>query len=326
MNEPQEADYSVVKRDESLVAPLAGMITEAMVSHAEKAVAQVVKIKKIAMSVTSKTDWQNLGGKMYLSASGTQKVAALFGVSFKEPKIERSEDLVDGEQVITFYATITAIFGGREVPMEGVSSTRDKFFSMKQGKRIPLGEIDLPSVRKKALTNAYQRATKDILGIGNVDPGEVANGCVSVTYGAPKPRPAPRPAPPQPKVPEPLRESARGAPEHLQAKPIEGGVEMHVDQASANPEPIAPPHSDDPGDVTDEIWDGCMKLADGDEVDACARLEQFTMWVDNKGEEHPGTRDLNRIRAWKPFARKKLVDKVREALGKLSEVETTYGN
>ena len=335
-----EQELVRVESTEIVPAPMELVITAADLAVVEAAVDLVRRSTQLALSVTNRNDWEKLGGKMYLKKSGTQKVATLFGVSFSEPVTEAVTSFIDGQEVITYTATVTAKYKGREVGEKGVSNTNDKFFSMKGGMRLPLSEIDLPSVEMKAVTKAYNRATKAILGIDGIDPRQLDGPVHEVKYE--KPKPAPRPAP--------QRYEERGAPAHLQSKPIEGGVRMtEGPPQQAPPHPFKPEPSDVEGtaavreilnpaaapppdwvqeefpsarapdpepsadDAVAEIWSACQELAGGNEQGAYAWLETATEF-EKDGQMVGATRDLNRIRSGHAFRRKKVLERVREFL------------
>jgi hypothetical protein len=297
------SDNEIVVRDDQAPAPIFGMLPDEAIEQAEKSVANINRIKTVALKVTTPGDWENLGGKMYLKEAGTMKVANLFGVSFGKPEVVRAEHTIDGQQVVTFTAELTATFNGRDVSVEGVSSSKDRFFSQSRGRQLPLSEIDLPSVRKKALTNAFQRATKKILGLDNVSPQEM-QGVHRVEY---KQRPPQESAPQAqaPQSPPPAQSPQQGA----------GGGGLGGDRS---PEPQQPQsHEAVPQGkkhIDDAIWELLMTLGFGDEGNALNELEIYTAWENEKtGQKGRGTRDFERVKGYKPFAKKKLVEKLQAA-------------
>ena len=162
---PREIETQVVVRrqaEEELAIPL---ISDAQIERAERSVENVKKIVRIALRVTGEHDWFDMGGKPYLAESGCNKVAALFGISLEGRSVEQIEDEIDGKRVIRFVAKVRARFGNRTQDAEGVASSDDAFFGKKGGKVLPLAEVPLDNVRKKALTNAQNRALKKILGL-----------------------------------------------------------------------------------------------------------------------------------------------------------------
>src|SRR5512135_1098444 len=120
-----------IERDED--SPGFAMVTDSQIQMAEKSVANIVKIKQLALRVTNRNDWVDLGGKPYLTESGSMKIASLFGISFRKIYVEREDDEIQGEPVIRFIAKVTASFNGREIEVEGIGSSDDDFFCKSKG-------------------------------------------------------------------------------------------------------------------------------------------------------------------------------------------------
>lgn len=209
--EPRDAEYSLVPREEPKEPRLPGqlgemgMLTAQDIMRAEVAVEAVKKVKALALRVTNLRDWTTMGGKAYLTESGVKKIAALFGISLLDAKMEeRDRRKSDGSLLREFTATVTAEFKGRRVQEVGNANSDDDFFRYR-GKgehryELPFDERDLRSIKKKAVTNALNRATKAILGLNGVLWEEVqaalgkeqAAGVAAVDYGS-KPAAAPPP-------------------------------------------------------------------------------------------------------------------------------------
>jgi hypothetical protein len=167
-------------------APLPGVLlspipflTEREVALATEAALYLERIRRIALEATRDDDWIDIGGRPHLNSSGAMKVAALFGVSLTGMRVDETREKLDGKDVIRYAARVTARFLGREVETEGVASSDDAFFARKNGKPVPLHEVNLNSVRKKAVTNAQVRAVKGILGLGGITWAEVRAAGVS---------------------------------------------------------------------------------------------------------------------------------------------------
>ena len=167
-------------RPARLPAPLPGaedpalpFLTGREVALLEEAVPHFERIRQIALEVTRDDDWIDIGGRPHLNSSGAMKVAALFGVSLTDMRVDETREKLDGKEVVRYVARVTARFLGREVETEGVASSDDAFFARKNGKPVPLHEVNLNSVRKKAVTNAQVRAVKAILGLGGITWDEV---------------------------------------------------------------------------------------------------------------------------------------------------------
>jgi hypothetical protein len=173
-------------RPARLPAPLPGVplppipfLTEREVALAAEAAQHLERIRRIALEATRDDDWIDIGGRPHLTSSGAMKVAAVVGVSLTGMRVDEARDKLEGKDVIRFATRVTARFVGREVETEGVASSDDAFFARKNGKPVPLHEVNLNSVRKKAVTNAQVRAVKAILGLGGTTWAEVRAAGVS---------------------------------------------------------------------------------------------------------------------------------------------------
>ena len=67
---------------------------------AEKRFEVINEVKKMTLSCTNKHDWVDFSGKPYLNIGGCQKVARLFGLSWK---IIKNEKNIDSETGHYFY-------------------------------------------------------------------------------------------------------------------------------------------------------------------------------------------------------------------------------
>jgi len=198
-----ESDYEAtarrIERDDAAAAVAFPIISDAALVRAQKSVENLVKAQQISLRATNKNDWANMNGKPYLLESGVMKVARVWGLSFRNMTVKRVNETVDGTQIIRFIAQVTATSEGREIQGDGIASSDDDFFSLRKDSsgepyNLPLGEVDLNSVRKKALTNAQSRAIKKLLGLGgltweDVNAATTGRGgamAPSVDYGASK--------------------------------------------------------------------------------------------------------------------------------------------
>lgn len=137
----------------------------AFAEAAERRVQAINRIKRAALSVTGKNDWTDQGGKPYLQVSGAEKVARLFGMSWRidTPSCEVDED---GHYSFTFKGYFS--MGAAEIEVEGSRSSRDPFFCKRRGETIPPSEVDRNNVRKAALTNCIGSGVTRLLGIRNL--------------------------------------------------------------------------------------------------------------------------------------------------------------
>lgn len=153
----------------ALVPAIADDSLVAIADAAEKRIDAINRIKRAALKVTNAHDWVDENGKPYLQASGAEKVARLFGISWRidEPTLEREED---GHFAYTFKGYFR-LGEGAEIEAIGVRGSRDPFFS-KSGK-VPPSEIDRGDVKKAALTNCLGNGITRLLGIRNLTWAEI---------------------------------------------------------------------------------------------------------------------------------------------------------
>ena len=141
--------------------------------NAERRVDAIKKIKVLALKVTNSQDWVNQGGKPYLQATGSEKVARLFGISWRieEPAYEVFDD---GHFQYTYKGNFS--MQGSEIQAIGTRSSKDSFFSATykyidgEKKKIvkPPSEISRGDVKKSAYTNCIGNGVTRILGIRNL--------------------------------------------------------------------------------------------------------------------------------------------------------------
>lgn len=142
----------------------------ALAENAEKRIAAIRKIKAISIKLTNHQDWVDLGGKPYLQATGSEKIARAFGISWRisEPVLEWLED---GHFAYTFKGYFS--MGTAEIEVIGTRSSKDPFFSRAKGADLPASEIDRGDVKKSALTNLLANGITRLLGIRNLTWEEV---------------------------------------------------------------------------------------------------------------------------------------------------------
>ncbi len=171
-------EKALAKTDkQEVVTPLNddGLIVVA--EQAEKRIAAMKKIKACALQMTNSNDWIDEGGKPYLQVSGSEKVARLFGISWRvsEPTFEVGED---GHYMYCYKGEF--MMKGALIEAVGTRSSRDAFFSRKSewktedGQKvkkkvdIPPEKIDKANVMKGAYTNCIGNGITRLLGIRNL--------------------------------------------------------------------------------------------------------------------------------------------------------------
>jgi len=133
--------------------------------QAEKRIEAVRRIKTLALKLTNPGDWVDQQGKPYLQASGAEKIARLFGISWRisEPIREESED---GYFQYTYKGEFC--LAGASIEAVGSRNSKDGFFSRRKGQTIPASEIDQTDVKKAAYTNLLGNGITRLLGIRNL--------------------------------------------------------------------------------------------------------------------------------------------------------------
>ena len=142
----------------------------AVAEAAEKRIDAVNRIKGLALRVTNHQDWTDQGGKPYLQVSGAEKIARLFGISWRidEPDFEREES---GHFTYSYKGYFT--LAGATIEAIGTRSSKDGFFK-KYGydtgskQELPPSEIDKGDVKKAAYTNCIGNGITRLLGIRNM--------------------------------------------------------------------------------------------------------------------------------------------------------------
>lgn len=142
----------------------------ALADRAEAQVEAVGRIKHVALRLTNRHDWVDENGKPYLQASGAEKVARLFGISWRifEPV---KENLDGGHYAFTYRGEFSV--EGEGIEAIGTRSSKDGFFKKYKGQgddrvELPASEIDPGDVKKSAYTNLVGNGITRLLGIRNL--------------------------------------------------------------------------------------------------------------------------------------------------------------
>lgn len=171
-------------------------------AQAEQRIDAIKKIKNTAIKLTNENDWVDQGGKPYLQASGSEKVAGAFSISWSfltaEPDCEEDPD---GHYTYTYHGRFT--MAGRSIEIDGSRSSKDPFFKeyhYPNGRDKPRVEREIHErtnkrdVKMAALTNLLGNGITRMLGIRNMtyaDLEEFAGikkeNLGKVTYGKDKP-------------------------------------------------------------------------------------------------------------------------------------------
>lgn len=141
--------------------------------YAEARIDAVIKIKQIALKVTNAEDWVDQDGKPYLQASGSEKIAGLFDISWSfltpEPLYEEEPD---GHYSYTYRARFT--MGRRFIEADGTRDSKEGFFKQNEWVNNVKHEKDVKDrdnkrdVKMAAYTNLLGNGITRILGIRNL--------------------------------------------------------------------------------------------------------------------------------------------------------------
>lgn len=124
-----------------------------------------------ALNLTNIHDWIDQRGTPYLTSTGAQRIAIFASVQIInvvcheiKSKDEKGTDYIE----ITYSGT--GIFLDKSIHEIGVASSKDEFFCKRKDKDdnpifLPLSEIQVINIRKKAHTNFINRLIKNLLGI-----------------------------------------------------------------------------------------------------------------------------------------------------------------
>jgi len=163
---------------EIALSPIADDALLALADAAEKRIEALIRIKELSLKLTSPRDWVSISGMPYLETSGCEKVARLFGISWRS----LGQPILEWEEGGHFNYTYEMEFSLRGDTIEaiGVRSSKDGFFKKydwspipgQDGKKtkfeLPASEIDRGDVKKSAYTNCLHNGITRILGIRNL--------------------------------------------------------------------------------------------------------------------------------------------------------------
>lgn len=144
---------------------------EQEIEKLEKNVELFNKVKIVSLKLTKESDWVfQRENSPYLMDRGAENIAIAWGIDISGVglRMEWAED--EKGKYYSFVATGKAYAKklGRYVEDIGVCSQRDKFFGMISGKFKEIEEIDMANIRRKAVTNLYNRLIKRVIGLMNV--------------------------------------------------------------------------------------------------------------------------------------------------------------
>jgi len=143
---------------------------EEEIQQLEKNIELFNRVKIVSLKLTKEEDWINQDGNPYLMDRGAENIAIAWGVDITDVRVKQEwyEDMKG--RYFGFIATGRAHSKklNRTVEDVGVCTQRDKLFARKDGKFIPIEEVDVANIRRKAVTNLHNRLIKRLVGLMSV--------------------------------------------------------------------------------------------------------------------------------------------------------------
>ena len=143
-----------------------GMLTPEGVQEIENQVALIRRVREAVLKLSEPSHWIDMGGKPYLIDDGVHAIGSALRVEYGEPVIKEERGSDEDGQFIHFVCDLSGMWRGSRHSDIGTSSTRDDFFSVRKGQRVPFKDINIGNVRKKSVTNAQHRILEKLTGIG----------------------------------------------------------------------------------------------------------------------------------------------------------------
>lgn len=141
-----------------------------LAEQAEKRINAMNKIKQVSLKLTNRHDWVDQNGKPFLQSSGAEKIARMFGISWRISEPEK--ELLEGGHFSFTYKGFFSL-AGATIEVIGTRSSKDGFFkrynySNGEKTELPASEIDAGDVKKAAYTNCIGNGITRLLGIRNL--------------------------------------------------------------------------------------------------------------------------------------------------------------
>lgn len=161
MSVPSHQEVDIVVSDKSV---------EAVIAQAEKRVEILKKVLGVAVKRTNPKDWTDMQGHPYLTASGAEKIAPLFGLKMEGVVHQRMEREDEKGKYYIYQAQARFWWAAGDMEAIGVCSSRDKFFSWDSAKKEwkPLHETDEGNIMKAAFSNLLVNGITRSLGLRNL--------------------------------------------------------------------------------------------------------------------------------------------------------------
>ena len=155
---------------------------DALIKHLEIQKEAFKKLRIILLGYTREKDWVNIDGSPFLQESGAQAIAGPMGVNIVDIKSEKTwgEDKKGRFYTWTYSGRAYSLKIRREIQVEGICSSRDKFFGKVGGEYKELEDVDESNVMRKSLTNLYRNGVMRLLGLRNIEWGELSRASLNI--------------------------------------------------------------------------------------------------------------------------------------------------
>jgi hypothetical protein len=234
-NPPEPSEALSSPRERPLPAPtpplsLTAGLVDIDVGRAQAAVNARIQFysatRDMSLKLTLPADWMDFGGNPYLTASGAERLKALWGIYIRGLEITPAMDEVRrrlraGEHVsVQVVATAGSRVTGEESEFVGGRSSEDGWLSERQG---GLQEVDPADLIKAAMSNLEVQAITRLLGLRGLTWEDLAKqGIPRATRGVRFRGQGPPP------MPEAEREAAPGRADRRRDAPAEARREGPV--------------------------------------------------------------------------------------------------
>jgi hypothetical protein len=167
MKEEEKRENNVPVPEPDFVKGSEMDVLEEVIARSEKRLETIKKIKQVSLSITNEDDWVIINNIPYLQASGAEKIARLFGISWSNFSYS-VEHLDDGHLLVICEGDFFMETRREKLCIQaiGVRSSKDAFFS--RGGKLSAKDVDMPSLYKAAYTNCLANGIKRILGLRNL--------------------------------------------------------------------------------------------------------------------------------------------------------------
>lgn len=168
----EQADVMKVGQDIEALAKHPDMD---VIAIAEKRSSLLKRFIELSLQHTNRHDWTDMQGKPYLTSSGAEKVARLFGVKIHSVNYAKKHSQDDRGDFYIYEYTGVAELASKFDSIEavGTCTSRDAFFAKKGNEWRKLSEVDESNIMKAAYSNFIVNAVTRLLGIRNLTWEEV---------------------------------------------------------------------------------------------------------------------------------------------------------